>query len=207
LPPTDCIAGDLADAAAIDRAIAETVATFGALHVLVVSSGGPPPGAFLSVDEDAWRVAIDGTLLSMVRLIRGALPHMQRAQFGRIIVITSSSVREPIAGLALSNALRPGIAGLCKTIAREVAKDGITVNNVAPGSFDTDRIAHVYEANAKRTGKSIEESRADLTTQIPVGRLGDPVELGDVVAFLSSAQASYLTGQTIMVDGGRSAGF
>ncbi|MFI5300787.1 MAG: SDR family oxidoreductase [Polyangiales bacterium] len=199
------VVADVSVAEDLDRVVATAIDRFGALHVVVSNGGGPRPGTFATLDEAAWRDAIDGTLLSTVRLFRAAIPHLTRAGFGRLIVITSSSVREPIAGLLLSNVTRPALAGLCKTLSKELGAVGITVNNVAPGSFDTERIAHVHQHVAATEGITIAEARRRAERSIPAQRLGDPRELGEVVAFLASDKASYVSGQTILVDGGRSA--
>jgi 3-oxoacyl-[acyl-carrier protein] reductase len=198
---------DLLDATAIEAAIARTVARFGRLDVLVANGGGPRPGTFSALSEDDWRHAIDGTLLSAVRLIRAALPHLRASGQGRVIVITSTSTKEPIAGLLLSNVMRPGIVGLCKTLAKELGPDGITVNNVAPGSFDTDRMVALHARIAQTQAISEAEARARTDAAIPLGRMGQPVELAAAITFLASARASYLSGQTIVVDGGRSGAY
>lgn len=197
------IVADVLSAEDIERAILQTTSRFGALHILVPNSGGPPPGTFATLGEQEWQTAIESTLLSTVRLIREALPSMQQAQWGRIVVITSTSVRQPIPGLLLSNTLRAGIVGLCKTLSQELATYGITVNNVGPGSFDTDRIRLLLERRAHDRGISVEEAQKQMEAAIPLGRLGQPEELAKMVAFLASEAASYVTGQTILVDGGQ----
>lgn len=199
------IVADLSRAEDIERAVKETIDALGALHVMVANGGGPPPGRFEELDESHWRIAVEGTLMSTVRLFRAALPAMKTARWGRMLVITSSSVREPIAGLLLSNAIRPGIAGLCKTLAKELGSFGITVNNVAPGLFETERLAHVFEKAAQSGELTFEQARLASLKTIPLGRFGDTAELGRVVAFLASEAASYVSGQTIVVDGGKMA--
>jgi 3-oxoacyl-[acyl-carrier protein] reductase len=201
------IVADVAHKEDIDRAIAKTVEHFGALHIAIANGGGPSPGTFEELDEGDWARAVDSTLMSCVRIFRAALPHLKAARWGRLLVITSSSVREPIPGLLLSNTVRPGLVGLCKTLAKELGPHRITVNNVAPGSFDTDRITKLFELAAKSTGRTLDEVRAAAEAQIPLGRLGEPEELGRCIAFLASEAASYVTGQTLVVDGGRTAGF
>lgn len=198
------IAADVTKAEDITRCVNETASHFGALDILVSNSGGPPAGTFESLDESKWQEALDSTLFSTTRLIRAALPGMQG--WGRIIVITSTSVKQPIPGLLLSNTIRAGIVGLCKTLSQEFAPYGITVNNVAPGSFDTDRLKHLHERNAQTAGITFEEARKQAETKIPLGRLGRPEELANAIVFLASEAASYITGQTILVDGGQTLG-
>lgn len=197
------IVADVSKKEEIDRAIAKTVETFGALHVVVANSGGPPPGVFEELSEEHWQQALDGTLLSTVRLVRAALPHLKHAGWGRIVVITSSSTREAIPGLLLSNVTRPAIVGLCKTLSRELAPHGITVNNVGPGLFDTERLASLHARQAKAASLDVEDIRRRATASIPLGRLGAPEELARVIAFIASDAGSYLSGQTVIVDGGR----
>ena len=175
---------------------------FGRLDVLVVNAGGPPPGAFLGVTDDQWEVAFQLTLMSAVRAMRLAVDRMRGNRFGRIVVIGSSSVKAPIPSLALSNAFRPALHGCVKTLSREVAADGITVNIVSPGRIDTDRVRSLDESRAKTLGISTSEARAESEKSIPAGRYGEPGELGSLVNFLASARAGYITGQSILVDGG-----
>ena len=181
-------------------AVSAAVKTLGGLDGLVVNSGGPPPGTFADLDDAAWQKAIDGTLLSSIRLIREALPHLREGRDPAILVILSSSVREPIPGLLTSNVLRPGLAGLIKTLATEIAP--IRINGVAPGRFDTDRIRIIDEARAEQTKTPIAEIQQANIDRIPLGRYGDPDELGRVAAFVLSPAASYLTGVILPIDGG-----
>lgn len=201
------IAADLSKKEDVERAIATTVEGLGGLHVVVSNGGGPPPGTFAELDEEAWATAIDGTFLSTVRLVRAALPHLERARWGRIVVVTSTSTREVIPGLVASNALRPAIVGLCKTLARELAEKGITVNNVGPGLFDTDRLKAVHARLAQSSGVDAGEVRARAEGALPIGRLGEPEEFARMVAFLASDAAAYVTGQTILVDGGKTVAY
>jgi 3-oxoacyl-[acyl-carrier protein] reductase len=196
------IQADLSNAADVDRLLAETVSAFGGLDVLVTNTGGPPSGPFMSIDERAWINAVDSLLLSVVRLCRGAVPLMRARGGGRIIHVTSISVKQPIAGLVLSNALRSAVTSLAKTLALELAHDNILVNCVAPGYTRTDRVVELSEATAAREGITAEEADRRIVTQIPMGRMGTPEEFAAAVAFLASPAASYVTGVTIPVDGG-----
>ncbi len=200
------LVADVTRADDLRRIVAETVARFGSLQIVIPNSGGPPAGTFESLDETKWQSAIDSTLFGTTRLIEAALPHLKAAGWGRIVVITSTSVRQPIPGLLLSNTLRAGIVGLCKTLSQEFAPLGITVNNVAPGSYDTDRLKHLHQRNADAAGISFDEARKLAEQRIPLGRLGRPEELANAVVFLASEAASYVTGQTWAVDGGQTVG-
>ena len=196
------IPADLSNAADVERIFAATVARFGGLDVLVTNTGGPPTGPFVSFDERAWIQAIDSLLLSVVRLCRGAIPLMQARGGGRIIHITSISVKQPIAGLVLSNALRSAVTSLAKTLSVELARDRILVNCVAPGYTRTDRVVELAQAAALREGITVEQADDRVIAQIPLGRMGTPEEFAAVVAFLASPAASFITGVTIPVDGG-----
>jgi 3-oxoacyl-[acyl-carrier protein] reductase len=193
------VPADLATAAGIDDVVAATVRRFGGVDVLVANSGGPPRGAFADFTDDDWVAAFELVVLGFVRFVRAVTPLMRERKWGRIIGIQSSSVKQPVAGIDLSNGLRPGIAGLMKALVPGLAKDGITVNLVLPGAFRTDRIL------ASLAGLPAAEAADRLTAMgsaIPVGRLGEPAELGSLVAFLASAQAAYITGAAYQVDGG-----
>lgn len=197
------IPADMTDPAAITRVVQQTVDHFGGLHILVSNAGGPPAGFFPDFDDAQWQVAFNLSLMSAVRLIRAALPHLQAAKWGRIINITSISVKEPIDNLVLSNSIRAAVHGLAKTLANQVARDGITVNNVMPGYTQTDRVNQLAAATARQTGQSEAEVIANLGQPVPVGRVGQPQEFGALVAFLASEQAAYINGVSIPVDGGR----
>jgi len=199
-PGIAAVAVDLSDADGPMLAVQRAVGALGGLDGLVVNSGGPPGGTFATVDEAGWERAIAGTLQSTIRLIRAALPHLRDGRDPAIAVILSSSVREPIPGLVTSNVLRPGLAGLIKSLVTEIAP--IRINGVAPGRFDTARVRSLDEARAAETGSSLEEIQAQTRDRIPLGRYGDPGELGKVVAFLLSPAASYLDGVILPVDGG-----
>jgi 3-oxoacyl-[acyl-carrier protein] reductase len=194
------IAADLSQPDGAATAMRAGVEALGGLDGLVVNSGGPTPGAFADLDDEAWAKAIDGTLMSSIRLIREAFPHLREGRDPSILVILSSSVREPIPGLVASNVLRPGLAGLIKSLTTEIVP--IRINGIAPGRFDTDRIRVIDADRAKRTGMDIDAVKAETVGRIPLGRYGDPDELGRVAAFLLSPAASYLTGVILPVDAG-----
>ncbi len=180
-----------------------TVREFGRVDILVNNAGGPPPGTFEQFGDAQWEAAFQLNLLSNVRMVRLVLPHMRKLQKGRIINIVSTSVKVPIDGLLLSNAIRTGVVGLAKTLSIELAPDNITVNNVCPGRILTDRIRQITRIEEKvQQGMSEEEVLREASRDIPLGRIGKPEELAALVAFLASEQAGYITGTTIQVDGG-----
>lgn len=181
-------------------AVAAAVSAFGGLDLLLVNSGGPPTGSFEDLDDSAWRRAIDGTLWSAIWLIRAALPHLRASERPAILVILSSSVREPIPGLTTSNLLRPGLAGLVKSLSAEIAP--VRINGIAPGRIETDRIVETDAHRAATSGRSVEEVRRESVARIPLGRYGEPAEVGRVGAFLLSPAAGYITGAIVPVDGG-----
>lgn len=181
-------------------AVDTTVGAFGGLDLVLVNSGGPPAGTFADLDEATWERAIDGTLRSALRLIRAALPHLAQSDRPAILIILSSSVREPVAGLTTSNVLRPGLGGLIKSLTPEIAP--VRINGLAPGRVSTDRIAALDAGIAERTGSTPDAVRASMIDRIPLGRYGDPVEVGRLGAFLLSPAASYIAGAIVAIDGG-----
>jgi 3-oxoacyl-[acyl-carrier protein] reductase len=197
------IVADLTSARDCRQVVQETFDYFGGLHVLVTNNGGPPAGYFFDIDDNEWYRSVDLTLMSAIRLIRAAVPHMREQGWGRIINIASVSVKEPIDNLMLSNSLRPGVVGMARTLANQLAADGITVNNVLPGYILTERVKGLAETQARSQGKSPDEVLDGFAEPIPIGRIGKPEELAAVVAFLASEQASYVNGTSILVDGGR----
>jgi 3-oxoacyl-[acyl-carrier protein] reductase len=194
------VPADLATPDGPATAVAAAVAAFGGLDLLVVNSGGPPPGRFDELDEAAWQAAIDGTLWSAIRLLRAALPHLREGRDPAILVVLSSSVREPIPGLTTSNLIRPGLAGLIKSLVEEIVP--VRINGLAPGRFATDRIAQLDAARSRSANVPVEEIRRRTTERIPLARYGDPLEFGRLAAFLLSRAASYVTGAIVPVDGG-----
>jgi len=186
------VPGDVTQPADLERLVERTLAEFGGIDILVNNSGGPPRAAALELGADDYARAVELLLLSVVRLTTLCLPHLERSGHGRVITITSSTVKEPVDNLALSNSVRPGVVGWSKTLSRELGPRGITVNAIAPGRIDTERLREVYP-----DGPTAE----DLAT-IPLGRLGEPREVADLVCFLASDRAAYLSGTVVAIDGG-----
>jgi 3-oxoacyl-[acyl-carrier protein] reductase len=195
---------DLSTPAGIRTAFDTATDRLGHIDILVTNAGGPPAGPFESHDWDAWQRAVDLTLRSAVELTRLALPGMRERQWGRIINVTSIAVKQPVDNLILSNAVRSAVTGFARTLANEVASEGITVNNILPGYTRTERVEELADSTAAREGGG--KSRADILArfegQIPMRRLGEPAEFAALAAFLASERASYITGQSIAVDGG-----
>jgi 3-oxoacyl-[acyl-carrier protein] reductase len=196
------VAWDLADLSAIETNIARIEQEFGPIDVLVNNTGGPPPTLASGQPSETWTKFFNSMVVPVIAITDRVLPGMRSRGWGRIITSTSSGVVAPIANLGISNALRLSLVGWSKTLAREVGADGITVNIVLPGRIATQRIGFLDERKAERENRPIEQIVADSTAAIPVGRYGNPEEYGDVVAFLASTRASYLTGSIIRVDGG-----
>jgi 3-oxoacyl-[acyl-carrier protein] reductase len=182
--------------------VREAVARMGGLDVLVTNSGGPPAALFEELDEAAWRQAVELLLLSTVRMVKEALPALLKSSQPRIVHLTSLTVKQPVHGLVLSNSVRAAVVGLAKSLSQELADRRVLVNVVAPGIIDTERVRELDEANAAAQKRPIEEVAAERVRAIPLARMGDPAEVANLVAFLASSRASYITGTTIAVDGG-----
>jgi 3-oxoacyl-[acyl-carrier protein] reductase len=200
------VPADVGVQADADRLIRTAAESLGGIDVLVTNTGGPPSGPFEGIQDADWYAAIESLLMSVVRLSRGVIPHMRARGGGRIIHITSISVKQPVQGLVLSNALRAAVTGLSKTLSNELASDRILVNCVAPGYTATDRVVELTAAAAQREGIAPEIVQKRTEEKIPMRRMGTPDEFGAAVAFLASDRASYLTGVTLQVDGGYIAG-
>jgi 3-oxoacyl-[acyl-carrier protein] reductase len=193
---------DITDPNQIMDLVSTTVNELGPVSVLVNNAGGPPAGTFEKFDDQAWQKAFELNLLSYVRTIRAVLPYMKEQKWGRIVNSTSSSVRQVIDNLILSNTLRLGVIGLTKTLSQELAPHNILINAIGPGRFDTDRIRQLDIAMAEKKGISFEEVSKASLARIPIGRYGSPEEYGKLAVFLCSEANSYITGQTVLADGG-----
>lgn len=196
------IQADVTQTAQIQQVVDQAANQFGRLDILVCNAGGPPPGTFQDVNDEQWEQAFHLNLMSAVHLIRAALPHMRRQGGGRIINLVSSSVREPIEGLILSNSIRSAVIGLAKTLSQELGPDHITINNIITGRILTNRLRSLRERTAQQLGITVEEALKQSEKDVPLGRLGEPEELAALVAFLASRQGGYITGTSIPVDGG-----
>jgi 3-oxoacyl-[acyl-carrier protein] reductase len=203
---TRAVVADVGVAADCRRFVDETAAAFGRLDILVTNTGGPRPGGFEGVGDADWEQAFQVTLANVVHLVRAAVPHMRQSRWGRIVNVASISAKQPVDGLVLSNAFRPAIAGLAKTLANELGRDGILVNTVCPGYTRTDRLEELAHVRAEAGGTTPEQVLAELARGVPVGRVGEPEEFAAVVAFLCSERASYVSGAVIPIDGGSTRG-
>lgn len=197
LPGATGICADVSDPVQVTRMIDEAIVGLGRIDVLVVNAGGPPPGAIEALDDEDWAAAVDLTLMSSVRAARGVLPGMRQRRWGRIVVISSFGVKQPIAGLSLSNSVRMAVLGWAKTLSLQVAVDNITVNTVCPGWTLTDRVTSLLDG-----AEDAEAMRRSILKSIPMGRIGEPEEIARLAVFLGSDAASYITGTAIAVDGG-----
>ncbi len=193
---------DVTDADAVHRFVDAVVAKFGAADICVTNAGGPPAKGFLAASLEEWRKAVDLNFLSTVYFAREVIPHMQRKRWGRIITITSITTKQPVADLVLSNAVRAAVVGLVKSLANEFGKDGILVNNVGPGYTATDRLKELAKSRSAALGKSEKEIFESWAADAPLQRLGEPREVAETIVWLASERASYITGQTVLVDGG-----
>jgi 3-oxoacyl-[acyl-carrier protein] reductase len=193
---------DVTDPSAVSRFVAAMASRFGSVDICVTNAGGPPAKGFLAASLEDWKKAIEANFLSTVYFAHEVIPHMQRKRWGRIITITSITTKQPVTDLVLSNAVRAAVVGLVKSLANEFGKDGILVNNVGPGFTATDRLKELAKARSAATGKPEQEFLDAWAADAPVKRLGDPREVAETIVWLASERASYITGQTVLVDGG-----
>jgi 3-oxoacyl-[acyl-carrier protein] reductase len=194
--------GDVANADEVEKMVSAALAHFGRIDILITNAGGPPSGAFETLSHEMWQAAVDTTLMSVVNLSRAVLPGMKERRWGRIINVTSITVKQPVHGLMLSNSLRSAVTGFARTLADEVAPFGITVNNILPGYTRTERVEQLSAATAARENISQQQAIGRWESEIPMGRLGEPREFAALAAFLASDRASYITAGSIAVDGG-----
>lgn len=197
------VAADVTKVEEVKSLVDETIRRLGRIDILVCNAGGPPATTFLQASVEDFRRAIETNLIGTVQLCKEVVPHMRERKWGRIVNIVSLAAKQPFEGLILSNTARPGVLGLAKSMANELAKDGILVNSVCPGYVLTGRVAEVTAARARQRGISEEVVMAQSTAGIPLGRMGSPEELANVVVFLASERASYVTGVALQVDGGQ----
>lgn len=202
LGAVDWVAGDIAVAADVEGIVQAAVRSLSGLDILVTNAGGPPTGTFEHMSDEDWLVGHELTLMSAVRLIRSSLPYLQASGRGRIVNLTGYGVKEPIRDLVVSDASRAAVTVMAKTIASDIARQGITINNIAPGPILTDRLRELHTARAASTGSTQSEQLSASAKEVPLGRLGEPSEVGKLCAFLCSSHAAYITGQSIVIDGG-----
>ncbi|KXG43932.1 SDR family oxidoreductase [Tepidibacillus decaturensis] len=198
----EAFVADVSNPNDVKQFVETMIQKFGKVDILLVNAGGPPSGEFMQFDDETWERAFQTNLMSIVRMVREVVPHMRKNGGGKILTIASSSVKVPIPGLVLSNTFRAGVTGLMKTLSIELAKDQILVNVVAPGRIATDRLKELDAANAEKLGIPVEEVTKKMEQTIPLGRYGGPQEFAKAVVFLASDANSYITGSTIMIDGG-----
>lgn len=196
------VIADVTKADDIRNLVRKTAEEFGRIDILVTNAGGPPTGLFSNFNDKDWQDAVSLNLLSTIRLCREVIPYMQKVGSGRIVNIVSVAAKQPIEGLILSNSIRAAVIGLTKTLSNELAPSNILVNNVCPGWILTDRLSSVIQKRAETQGKTYESALAEITASIPLGRCGTPEEVANLIVFLCSERASYITGATIQVDGG-----
>jgi 3-oxoacyl-[acyl-carrier protein] reductase len=201
----EALAADVSSSDEAARLVGHAVGALGGLDIVVHNAGGPPAGEFLSLTDAQWQKAFDQNLMSLVRLVNAAVPELKKAGGGRILTIASSSIKQPIPGLVLSNALRTGVYGLVKTLAKELGPAGILLNVVAPGRIQTERIEELDTAMASRRGVDLTQVKKESVAAIPLGRLGTPEEFANLLVFLASDAGRYISGQAIIVDGGATA--
>jgi 3-oxoacyl-[acyl-carrier protein] reductase len=201
----EALVADVSSGDEAARLVAHAVSTLGGLDIVVHNAGGPPAGEFLAMTDAQWQKAFDQNLMSLVRLVNAAVPELKKAGGGRILTIASSSIKQPIPGLVLSNALRTGVWGLVKTLARELGPHGIRINVVAPGRIQTERIEELDQATASRRNVDLQQVKQESIAAIPLGRLGTPEEFANLLVFLASDAGRYISGQAIIVDGGATA--
>src|ERR671916_673191 len=196
------VAGDVSSTQDVSRIVGAALGRFGRVDILVTNAGGPPAGSFETLSAEDWEAATRLTLTSVLNLTRAVLPGMRERRWGRILNVTSIAVKQPVEGLMLSNSLRAAVTGFARTLANEVAADGVTVNNLLPGYTRTERVDELARAAAAREGVSESEALARWEEEIPMRRLGEPREFAALAAFLASERAGYITGTSITVDGG-----
>lgn len=193
---------DMKSATDIKKLVENAVAWNGAVDVLINNAGGPPAGKFMEMKDDDWYHAFELNLLSFIRTTREVVPHMKKKQSGHIVNLASSSIKQTLDNLVLSNTMRPGIVGLAKSLSQELGEDNILINTVGPGTIETDRIAELNQVRAEQQGKAVETIKEEAEQKVPMKRYGNPNEFANAVVFLASGANTYITGQSLIVDGG-----